>query len=353
MTDYELNLFHREKGVTLEHLNWYRFMKSELGDLMQRQFPSDWIEAFKHSGEMAFRADDVEALREGCNYEVSAVGTMCAKGDAASAKLAGQSLRSLTEDVRFVEEEELLEVANSRSIDAKVREQKLNNKLVVWKFPDRDTEVAHRYFVIYDPTRGVSDGADWGVITVLDRYWRIFGGKTEVVAEWRGHIDKDIAVWIAVQVAIFYCNALLIIESNTFDSEYRKEDETEFIFETIAGFYSNLYGRTESDKVKAGAPLRYGFHTNKRTKPAIISNYVAVLRERAYIERSHRTLDQARVYERKKDGSYGAKEGHHDDDLITRMIGLFVDYLEWDMPYCTEVYKHQSLTREMNNESSF
>ncbi|MDR2917837.1 MAG: hypothetical protein LBV72_00520 [Tannerella sp.] len=353
MNEYELNLFRNNEGVTLEHLNWYRYKKAELQEDMPKEFPSDWIEAFKHSGEITFRAEDIEALRAGCNYPVEAVGVMDANGNAASAKLAGQSLRSLTEGVRFIPEPDLLNIANSPTADPKVREQKLNNRLVVWKFPDKDIEVANRYFVIYDPAKGVSNGADWGVITVLDRYWRIFGGKTEVVAEWRGHIDKDIAVWIAVQIAIFYNNALLIIESNTFDSDYKKEDESEFIFETISDYYGNLYGRTESDKVKASIPVRYGFHTNKRTKPAIISNYVAVLRERAYIERSHNTLNQARVYERKKDGSYGAKEGHHDDDLITRMIGLFVDYLEWDMPHLIDRSASKSLTRTYTNESSF
>jgi hypothetical protein len=353
MTEYEVNLFRNHADVTLEHLNWYRHMKSEVGDDMVKEFPSDWIEAFKHSGEITFRADDVEALRKGCEYPAEAVGTLEALGNAATAKLAGQSLRALTEGVRFVADAELLETANSPSIEAKIRERKLNNKLVVWKFPDRDLEVRHRYFVIYDPARGVSDGADWGVITVLDRYWRIFGGKTEVVAEWRGHIDKDIAVWIAVQVAVYYCNALLIIESNTFDSTYNREDGSEFIFETVSDYYGNLYGRVDSDRVKEGPPIRWGFHTNKRTKPAIISNYVAVLRERAYIERSHQALDQARVYERKKDGSYGAKEGFHDDDLVTRMIGLFVDYLEWDMPSIVERAASGGLGRIPVNESSF
>ena len=353
MTDYEKNLFLNNENITLEHLNWYRFKFAELGDDMQKEYPSDWIEAFKDSGEIVFKADDIEALRPGCQKPPIAVGVMMAEAEAASAKLSGKPLKSLVTNVRFIPDAEALSVACSSSIDIKTRERKLNNKLIVWRHPDRNINARNRYLVIYDPAKGISDKADWGSIVVIDRYWRMYGGKSEVVAEWRGHADKDIAVWVAVQIAVYYCNAKLVIESNTFDSEYKKEDDTEFIFETISEFYNNLYGRrTEPDKIKEGAPVRFGFHTNRNTKSAIIANFTAVLRERAYIERSNNTLNQARVYERKKNGAYGAKEGHHDDDLITRMIGLYVDYLEMDMPYVVEESAaNKSYSREMTSES--
>jgi hypothetical protein len=353
MTDYEQNLFHNHKTLTLEHLNWYRYMKSQLGDDMQVQYPSDHIEAFRNSGENVFRADHIEALRDGCNRPPIAAGTITADGDAATAQITGTPKRAMTQNVRFTPDPEALETYLQTG-DPKTKEKKLDGKLIIWKHPDRDTPCLRRYIAIYDPQRGVTDKADWGVITVIDRYWRMFGGKSEVVAEWRGHLDKDIAVWTAVQIAIYYNNALLIIESNTFDSEYRKEDGTEFIFETIATHYRNLYSRTEPDKLKEGLPLRYGFHTNRNTKPAIIADYTSTLRERAYIERSHRTLDQARTYERKKDGTYGAKDGHHDDDLITRMIALFVDYHEYPLPILQEDSPATgTLTFTPVNESSF
>ena len=58
----------------------------------------------------------------------------------------------------------------------------------------------------------------------------------------------------------------------------------------------------------------------------IIANYAIMLREKAYIERSAAALDEARVYEQKQDGTFGAKEGKHDDILMTRMIGCYVCY---------------------------
>ena len=359
MSDYELNLFKNNEAVTLEHLNWYRHEKSQVGDLMQQEFPSDAIEAFKDSDVTVFRADHVEALRSKCDYPIKAVGVMTAEGDASMAKVNGISLRSLTRNVRFIPDDELLNrVTDAKHIllnsSTESIEKRLDSKLVIWKHPDTDITVNRRYIVVYDPQRGLTEKADWGVITVIDRYWRMYGGKSEIVAEWRGHTDKDISIWIAVQIAIFYCNALLVVESNTFDSSYNKEDGTEYIFDTISSCYSNLYSRTEPDKIKEGIPARYGFHTNKNTKPAIIADYVSTIRERAYIERSHRTLDQARVYERRKDGTYGAKEGHHDDDLITRMIGLYIDYHDYNLPETVEGSAAlKNLSVRIENESSF
>jgi hypothetical protein len=335
MSDWEKQMFENNGSLTLEHLNGYRYKNSELGEDMKKEFPSDDMEAFVNTGEAVFNAYDIEALRLGCEKNPVAVGVMTSRGDAATIKITRDSPRSLTEEVRFVEQPELLKYT-LRNAEVNISERKLNNKLVIWSYPDRDIEVSNRYVVVFDPARGVTNSADWGTICVIDRYWTRYGGKPEIVAEWRGHIENDIAAWIAVQISIYYNNALLVVESNTFDSTYKKEDYNEFIFEIIADYYGNLYSRVEPDKVKEGMAVRYGFHTNRNTKPAIIADYVSTLRERAYIEHSHRTLDQARVYERKPDGSYGAKTGYHDDDIITRMIGLYISYHEMPLPETIE-----------------
>ena len=188
------------------------------------------------------------------------------------------------------------------------------------------------------------------MIAVFDRYWMMYGGKPEIVAEWRGRVDKDIAIWIAAQIAKYYNNALLVVESNTYDSD-SKEDDAEFIFDTIADYYTNLYSRTPADKIKEGVPLEYGFNTNKSTKPMIKDNYVTMLREKGYVERNGMALDEARIYEQKKNGRFGAKEGGHDDILMTRMIGCHICY-ELQTPAVIE-NRPMSVSRRMVGESSF
>jgi hypothetical protein len=173
----------------------------------------------------------------------------------------------------------------------------------------------------------------------------IDGEKPEIVAQFRGHIDKDISIWIAAQVAKFYNDALLVVESNTYDSDV-KDDDAELIFETIKAHYANLYTRTSADKVREGYPIKWGFNTNRSTKPMIISNFISVIREGGYVERDEEALNEARMYEQKENGSYGAKEGHHDDILMTRMIGMYVAYA-MPMPVIVEENAEPTVNRKV------
>jgi hypothetical protein len=154
------------------------------------------------------------------------------------------------------------------------------------------------------------------------------GGGPEVVALFYGHIDKDITIWIAAQVAKFYNNALLVVESNVYDSglDVGKEEEAEFIFDMIADFYPNLYSRTPAEKIMEGYPAKYGFRTDKNTKPMLISHFSGVIREKGYEERDEETINEGRVFENKPNGKTGAKEGQHDDRIMCTMIGLYVCY---------------------------
>ncbi len=324
LTQYELNLFNNHKECTLENLNWRRLMCSQMPNeaKMKQDFPSDDIEAFQDSGLPAFRAEDVEALRKDCKPP-AAVGVLASDCAPALAKLEPKRRKEILSGIRFAEDREALE--DILTGDAKTKSLRERDKLKVWEYPETDIKVSDRYVVVFDPQKGISESADWGVIAVFDRFPLTYGGKPEVVAEWRGRIDKDIAIWVAAQIARFYGDALLVVESNTYDSEL-KEDESEFIFDTIAEYYRNLYSRTPADKIKDGIPAKYGFNTNRSTKPMIIGNYTALLREKGYKERSAEALNEARVYEQKKDGSFGAKEGKHDDILMTRMIGCYICY---------------------------
>ncbi len=67
------------------------------------------------------------------------------------------------------------------------------------------------------------------------------GGIPEVVAEWHGHIDHDKGAWKAVQMATFYADeedAMVVIESNTLETEGTEGNNFEYILDEIAGYYS-------------------------------------------------------------------------------------------------------------------
>ena len=91
--------------------------------------------------------------------------------------------------------------------------------------PDISQRVANRYLIVVD-VGGRSKGADFSDIFVLDRYWMIYGGVPEVVAEWHGHTDHDLLAWKAAQIARFYSDGLLVIESNTMETDNTDGDNT-------------------------------------------------------------------------------------------------------------------------------
>ena len=300
-----------EKGATLEAINWYIKERSGKNDhgVMASEFPSDDIEAFVHSGSMVFDKYQVEAFLPACRPP-RFVGDVYGDADEGRQALA---------NLRFSEDRQ--------------------GMLWVWAKPEVDDEVdiPNRYLTVVD-VGGRSAKADWSVIFVLDRLNMIESGRPSVVAQWRGHCDIDRLTWKAAQIAAWYDNSLLVIESNTLETHDRERqieggDQSQYILNQISTIYPNLYARRQSeDEIRQGLPRKYGFHTNIATKPMIISTLVKVIREHLYTETDKRCLDEYLVYERKPNGSYGAIIGSHDDILMTRAIGLHVCFHEMEPP---------------------
>lgn len=306
-------------GATLEAIHWYVVERSGKNShsVMASEYPSDDIEAFVNSGSHVFDEALVDKLKAGCRPPKFI-------GDVYGDKDEGpEALRH----VRFSEDKQGL--------------------FWIWEKPDIDPEevIRHRYLVTVD-IGGRSNKADWSVIVVFDRLYMMDGDKPVVVAQWYGHIDIDLLAWKAAQIAAYYDNALLVIESNTLETHDKERivdgDQSQFILNQIKDVYDNLYARKQSEEdIKEGAPRKYGFHTNVSTKPMIISTLVKVIRESLYVERDERCLDEYKTYERKQNGAFGAIEGKHDDLLMTRAIGLHICFFEMETPKA--VKRHASI----------
>ena len=299
-----------EKGATLEAIQWYIYERAKYNEhaQMASEYPSDDIEAFVHSGTMVFDKYKVEAFDKSCK-PAKYIGDIYADGD--EGKMAFKNLR-FSEDKKGC--------------------------LSVWELPEiyENEKVTNRYLTVVD-VGGRSNKADWSVIVVFDRLFMKDGGKPVVVAQWYGHIDIDLLAWKAGQIAAFYDNSLLVIESNTLETHDKERDvdgdQSQYILNQLKEVYDNLYARKQSaEDIREGLPLKYGFHTNISTKPMVISTLVKVIRERLYIERDRNCLDEYLVYEKKQNGSYGAIVGKHDDLLMTRAIGLHICFFEMDLP---------------------
>lgn len=296
-----------KKGATLEAINWYVSERSKYtnhGD-MASEYPSDDIEAFTYSGRKVFSSEDVEQFRPACRAP-RWIGEIYGSADDGEKAIEG---------LRFKKEPD--------------------GRLFMWHDVERsdEEEVTDRYLVIVDVCKGHTKNADFADILVIDRLSMMDGEPPEVAAEWHGHIDMDKLAWKATQVAAYYNNALLVIESNTLETNNTK-GEAEYILTLIHEVYGRqLYARKQSaEDIRQGLPKKYGYHTNPLTKKVVIYNLKVVIRERLYIEREEACLDEYLTYVETENNVFEAMEGYHDDRLMTRAIGMQVCYHEMELP---------------------
>ena len=296
-----------EKGATLEAIHWYVSERSKYtnhGD-MASEYPSDDIEAFTYSGRKVFSSEDVEQFRPACRAP-RWIGEIYGSADEGEKAIEG---------LRFKKE--------------------ADGRLFMWHDVERSDieEVTDRYLVIVDVCKGHTKNADFADILVIDRLFMMDGEPPVVAAEWHGHIDMDKLAWKSAQVAAYYDNALLVIESNTLETNNTK-GEAEYILTLIHDVYGKqLYARKQSaEDIKQKIPKKYGYHTNTLTKKVVIYNLKVVIRERLYIEREEACLDEYLTYVETENNVFEAMEGYHDDRLMTRAIGMQVCYHEMELP---------------------
>lgn len=323
MDEYERMLFRF--GATLEAIAYYRDMlNGEFVDNpkgIKNEFPSTPEEAFQSTGNNFYPIEYVERLRAGVQDPILI-------GDIAGAEPTGEKALQ----------------------DLKVFAQS-NGNLRIWKDIDERPAVSDRYLVVVD-IGGHSENSDNSVICVFDRYWMNERdlGVPEVVAEWCGHIEWDLLAWKAAQIATYYGNALLVVESNTLETKGSQGNHFNTLLSTIAEYYPNLYRRTKAEQLVKGGTIRYGFHTNPSTKPMVCDFQLMVLREDMYIERCAEAVDEHSTFEIKENGELGAVEGNRDDRHITRAIGNYFNYKIMAAPKFIKKTEHTTNNERYANE---
>lgn len=292
MDGYERSLW--EQGLTLEMIQWYHDKRKEAPDhsTMMTEFPTDDTEAFVHTGQGVFAASNVDAMMGDCRQPL-------ARGElAGDLPTGGRSLEGL----RFREDP--------------------TGCLKVWEFPSTNARDRRDRYVVAVDVGGRTATSDWSVIAVIDRGESDGSGPMRIAAQWRGHTDHDLLGWKAAQIAKWYGEALLVVESNTL--EHESAGSTSYILEELRAVYPRLYARTVQDEVTMRKERKYGFHTNRATKATIISCLISLVREHGYAERDIDACRELMTYRQLPSGSYAARQGCHDDILMTRAIGLYV-----------------------------
>lgn len=293
-------------GATLEGINWYEHMlkRYESHEDMKQEYPSNDIEGFRTTGNMVFDIYKLEEMSKATYINSPQfTGEIYGEAPKGNKAITGLSL--------------------SRSAGGRFR---------IWEYPDNDKAKKYKnaYFVAVD-IGGRKSTSDFTCITVFDRTPLAKGEPQRVVAEWYGHDDPDLLAIKCAQISKYYCDALLIVERNTPDSRMNDTDGdvTELFFPILIPLYTNIYCDNGSEaNMQPDIPRKYGFQTNRSTKPAIILNYCRVIREDLYIEPDKETISELSYYLKYPNGKYGAAAGRHDDKVMSRGIGLFISLIK-------------------------
>lgn len=293
-----------QKGASFEAINWYRNKRNEFRthSYFATEFPGDDVECFMAAGNLIFNKYSVDAMSAKMKKAPIFVGNIIGDDDKGERAISTARLIDRIDDGQI---------------------------LRIWQMPDC-LKVDNRYVVSVD-IGGRSQKSDFTVMTVIDRFPLMFGGKPKVVARWRGHIRHDLLAWKAAQLAHFYDDAELVIEKNTADTRKARLDEegdhSGTIIDEIADCYPHMYiGRTEVDKVTQKVTNVYGFHTNVQSKEQVIDNYISYIEDELYEEPDEQAYQELLIYERKDDGTMGNVDGknNHDDIVMSTGIGLWV-----------------------------
>lgn len=310
--DYEK--WQWSEGATLEGIYWYRMYKKKNNYTdfqMKSEFPTTAEEAFQTKSGRYFSDELINKLRHSCRPPMFT-------GEMRASALKGQGA---CEGIYLVENSGLM-----------------TEVLKIWTMPndgiDASTERVSNRFIVSVDIGGRSYRSDNSVISVFDRMGMLIpGGPIERAAIWYGHLDPDILAWLAVRIAVFYNNALLVIENNTIDSKLKKESENYVnegnhfftVLDEISEVYDNLYMREgPADSITGKPTFKIGWHMNKSTKYQAYDSYTAQIRDDEYIERDNGAADEAQWLQLKPSGQIEAMSGQRDDKQDTTAVGLYI-----------------------------
>lgn len=164
----------------------------------------------------------------------------------------------------------------------------------------------HFYSLGADPSEGI--GQDDSAITIIDK----MTGRE--VGSYVGQIQPDLFAKKIKQAAECFNNALAVIEINNHGLAVLNALKTE---------YTNIYQRTVFDKVTNTKRKELGWKTTYTTKPLMVDDFIAGLRDEEIGLSSPMTVSQMMTFVHTSESNrhgVGAESGQKDDCLISAML---------------------------------
>lgn len=185
--------------------------------------------------------------------------------------------------------------------------------LMVWREP-----IPGRSYVISaDVAEGIEVSSDtdekskydFSCADVIDQL------SGEQVAHWHGKIAPDLFAHLLFHLGKRYNTAWMVPERNGHGMG------------VVTSLFTMRYPKLWVEKVPdpPGKPRkRYGWLTSTATKPMIIDNLVAAVRDGTHGINNKDTINEMLSFKRNPDGTMEAEKNQHDDRLMSYAIGQFV-----------------------------
>lgn len=227
-----------------------------------------------------------------------------------------------------------LHVYSNRSVEFRDTE---DGELSVWESPDP----THVYVIGADVAEGLSHG-DYSSAHIVDASTGL------MVAHWHGHIEPDLFGELLSELGWWYNQALLGVESNNHGLTTLKSAQRYG--------YKNLYKQRQLNKVHAQASQTLGWRTTNTSKPLMIDELSASIRDEALGIYCGRTIAELRTYVRKQNGKMGGSP--HDDRVISLAIANQMLKYVWlpeyrgdvQVPYNSLLWWEQHLSGQIEDE---
>lgn len=192
----------------------------------------------------------------------------------------------------------------------------------------RHHDPAETYYIGADVAMGVR-GGDWSVAQVLD-------SKKNQVGIYRAQVHPDYFAEVLNSLGHFFNTARLAVENNNHGILTATRLGKDFA-------YPNLYFESSVDKQTENETVTFGFRTTVKTKPLIIDQLRASLREGDMTLNDKLTIRELMTYVVTEDGKMEAEKGCHDDCVMSLAIANFIHEGRFTPVEVTDDYYFEAL----------
>jgi len=176
-------------------------------------------------------------------------------------------------------------------------------------------DAGERYTIAADVAMGIRDG-DYSVAQVLD-------SKKRQVAVWRGHVHPDYFSEVLRELGNYYNEAFIIVENNSHGILTCTRLGKDFA-------YPNFYFETSVDKLTEKETIKLGFTTTAKTKPLVIDQLRAAMREGEIELNDKTTIREMLTYIVSPSGAMEAEQGCFDDCVMSLALANHVHEGAWE-----------------------